>query len=95
MLVWSSENAPRGDWTGLDGAEGLEFDNEWVGFNRGNRGAEFVLLCRTGEPSGGGKDCANEALLAVFGGEAGVGETEVSLTGRLAWRRSRVLKFFV
>ena len=43
-----------------------------------------MLLCKTGELMGGGNDRVNEALLSVFGGEAGVGETEVSLTGRLA-----------
>jgi len=50
--------------------------------------------CRTGEATRGRRDGTPGRLSKVPGGDDEVGEMETSVTGRLAWRRSRVLKFF-
>lgn len=70
-------------------------DNECVGFSRGSEEREPVLGRLIGEVARGGSGGAVEVLLVDLGGDTGVGEADASLTGRLAWRRSRVLKFLV
>jgi len=52
-----------------------------------------MLGGRTGEATRGSGDGTLCRLSEVPGGDDDIGEVDVSLTGRLAWRRSRVLKF--
>jgi len=52
-----------------------------------------MLGGRTGEATRGNGDGTLCRPSEVPGGEDEIGEAEASLTGRLAWRRSRVLKF--
>jgi len=52
-----------------------------------------MLGGRTGEAARGSVDETLCRPSEVPGGDDEIGEVEVSLTGRLAWRRSRVLKF--